>query len=916
MEYNSSSFAFGELAIEVQRRVSPVGIVVSLLAGFVAYCVYQYYFSPLAGIPGPFTVRCGLYGWRTLHGLKFDFAQQLQHWHRSTGSPIIRISSHQVSVIDPAAIPIIYKNWDKTGFYQMFKFTSIDTGMSTKEHEAHKRQVKSDGPLFTKASLAQQEPYMDICANGFIDLLRRESVNGKTVQNLGRTLRYYTLDIIGEIAFGETFHALEKNDKSVSDILDKIDFAVYGITLGGIHPRIAPTLIKIAQTFNLFDINFVRRTASAGAHKSIERKKAGAEREDLMAKMLSLKHWSGGPYSLEEIEGMAAVFFGAGTDTAAVLLRAFVYYMVKNPEIHAKLMEELEAAVEKGELHFPTAYAECIKLPYFQACLDEVIRLHPAVPMPLPRVVPKGGAVIAGHFFPEGFEVGMSPFVVQRSEGAFGPDAEEFKPSRWLDATIQERIAMHAKILTFGTLARVCVGKNIGVMGVSKLMVNFLYHFDIAFVPRSPSSPHKLPGRGYGGNCSDDEPWNVDEGFLGAQNDFWCEMRAREVRLGKEPGAPISGGKPAYVVRADAKDTRDKSERTKGDNLTQRREKREIEDGRAVIKALEHKLQEAKAGAGERKQERYAQTSSELQLAEQQLKDEQKKVYRLEDELEENDRTTAMVEVAVSTSPRDEEATTIAQRAREDAARVKALLVEREQLVAETSQKLELVQDIISFIEEPFTVLQTPTEVSFPSTPLNPSKVDDSTTLPPGGYPLTPRRGSAVAVDSALKMRILLWAARFPVEREEGSARTLIFYYQGTRPLSKTRNALNVKLSTAALMASLLYARKLNYDIKSERRTALAQTALELANSQGRLNHAKSSLLLAEERRRNLEREVEASRVESLHKNSTSTSHASPTSPTGSSTQTSFVLHRLAATAKQLNQTSLALRRENREPVF
>lgn len=48
--------------------------------------------------------------------------------------------------------------------------------------------------------------------------------------------------------FGETFHALEKNDKSVSAILDKIDVAVYGIFLGGIHPRIAPALIKIAQS--------------------------------------------------------------------------------------------------------------------------------------------------------------------------------------------------------------------------------------------------------------------------------------------------------------------------------------------------------------------------------------------------------------------------------------------------------------------------------------------------------------------------------------------------------------------------------------------------------------------------------------------------------------------------------------------
>lgn len=118
--------------------------------------------------------------------------------------------------------------------------------------------------------------------------------------------------------------------------------------------------------------------------------------------------------------------------------------------------------------------------------------------MPLPRTVPKGGAVIAGHFFPEGeshfgddkrrplihftaqasrlaclrkyktnpFWLSTSflltpsaSFVLQRSEAAFGADAEEFKPSRWLDANINERVAMHAKILSFGTLARVCVGK-------------------------------------------------------------------------------------------------------------------------------------------------------------------------------------------------------------------------------------------------------------------------------------------------------------------------------------------------------------------------------------------------------------------------------------------------------------------------
>lgn len=76
--------------------------------------------------------------------------------------------------------------------------------------------------------------------------------------------------------------------------------------------------------------------------------------------------------------------------------------MVKNPSCYAKLVEELDAAVADGTLHFPTPYSEALKLEYFQACLQEVIRMHPAVPMTLPRTVPKEGAVIAGRYVPGG----------------------------------------------------------------------------------------------------------------------------------------------------------------------------------------------------------------------------------------------------------------------------------------------------------------------------------------------------------------------------------------------------------------------------------------------------------------------------------------------------------------------------------
>lgn len=94
----------------------------------------------------------------------------------------------------------------------------------------------------------------------------------------------------------------------------------------------------------------------------------------------------------------------AGSDTTAISLSAIFYYLLKNPEKFQRLEEEVNTVMlglgrSWGE---PVTYRESQQMVYLQACIKEALRLHPATGYPLLRVVPQGGATLAGRFFPQG----------------------------------------------------------------------------------------------------------------------------------------------------------------------------------------------------------------------------------------------------------------------------------------------------------------------------------------------------------------------------------------------------------------------------------------------------------------------------------------------------------------------------------
>jgi hypothetical protein len=100
---------------------------------------------------------------------------------------------------------------------------------------------------------------------------------------------------------------------------------------------------------------------------------------------------------------------------------------------------QVDDAFQDGTLTAPVPYSKAAQLPYLQACIKESLRLHPPISMELPRIVPEEGMLLCGKFVPGGTSVGCSPYIVHRQKEAYGEDAEEFRPERWIEADRAEK---------------------------------------------------------------------------------------------------------------------------------------------------------------------------------------------------------------------------------------------------------------------------------------------------------------------------------------------------------------------------------------------------------------------------------------------------------------------------------------------
>lgn len=99
----------------------------------------------------------------------------------------------------------------------------------------------------------------------------------------------------------------------------------------------------------------------------------------------------------DEIRANASFFMIAGSETTATLLSGCIFLLLTRQDTYRELVSQV-----RDRYPTPSAitFASTANFPYLRAVVHESLRMYPPTPLGMPRVVPEGGAMIAGRFVP------------------------------------------------------------------------------------------------------------------------------------------------------------------------------------------------------------------------------------------------------------------------------------------------------------------------------------------------------------------------------------------------------------------------------------------------------------------------------------------------------------------------------------
>ncbi|KAJ6487990.1 cytochrome P450 [Mycena sanguinolenta] len=192
-----------------------------------------------------------------------------------------------------------------------------------------------------------------------------------------------------------------------------------------------------------------------------------------------------------ELAEQTQMLMVAGQDTTANVLTFVLLELAKDPKLQSALRAEIRAHMHDA------AEGNYDALPLLNAIIRETLRMYPVEPLTdrvalQDAVIPLGeplttvkGERISSIPIRKGEIITVGIGSYQRLESRWGPDAHEFKPSRWLEDRAPlpgsridgEVLGPYANLLAFSTGAHTCLGWRFAILELQVVLCGLVGKF-------------------------------------------------------------------------------------------------------------------------------------------------------------------------------------------------------------------------------------------------------------------------------------------------------------------------------------------------------------------------------------------------------------------------------------------------------
>ncbi|VDK80858.1 unnamed protein product [Onchocerca ochengi] len=275
-----------------------------------------------------------------------------------------------------------------------------------------------------------------------------------------------TLDVICEAALGIHVDAQNKSSPYL-DAVFKIKYMIHQRTLKAhFYSDIIYNMFgsgkeekkctEILHEFTGTAIANRKRLVNeaGGVDKLMEREKvSGKRRMAFLDFMLDLHEK--GELPMEGIQEEVDTFTFEAHDTTSTNMNWFLHLMGTNPEIQAKVQQEIDEVL--GEENRSITYEDLGQLKFLEACIKETLRLFPSVPIQARQLTK--ATKIGNRVLPSGTGVAIIASMIHR-DVRYWPDPEIFKPERFIGNQPRHPFSY----IPFSAGSRNCIGQRFALM--------------------------------------------------------------------------------------------------------------------------------------------------------------------------------------------------------------------------------------------------------------------------------------------------------------------------------------------------------------------------------------------------------------------------------------------------------------------